>query len=108
MRIIPGGHNSVGGPEKYKESAVDDRHFQSFHHSLVGKIVGRLNISADKICPITSQNEVNPGIADNQSYRGAKKYLEIESRVVDISPLLGSEVTKHGHCLIANLVLHNS
>ena len=108
LRILPGGHDSVRGPEKYKESAVDDRHFQSFHHSLVGKIVRRLNISPDQNCPITSQNKVDPGIADNQSYRGAKKYLEIESRMVNISPLLGSEVTKHGHCLIANSVLDNS
>ena len=87
---------------------MDYRHFQSFHRSLVGKIVRRLSISSDQICPITSQNKVDPGIADNQSYRGAKKYLEIESRMVNISPLLGSEVTKHGHCLIANSVLDNS
>ena len=81
------------------------RHFQGFHHPLVGKIVRRLSISPDKIGPIASQNKVDPGIADNQSYRGAKKYLEIESRMVDISPLVGSEVTEQSHGLIANLVL---
>ena len=81
------------------------RHFQGFHHSLVGKIVRRLSISPDKIGPIASQNKVDPGIADNQSYRGAKKYLEIENRMVDISPLVGSEVTEQSHGFIANLVL---
>ena len=108
MRIIPGGHNSVGGPGKYKENAVNNGHFQSFHHSLVGQIVRRLNISPDKICSIISENEVDSGIADNQSYRGTKKYLEIESRMVEISPLIGSQVTKHGHCLVTNLILHNT
>ena len=81
------------------------RHFQGFHHSLVGKIVRRLSISPDKIGPIASQNKVDPGIADNQSYRGAKKYLEIEGRMVNISPLVGTEVTQQSHGLIANLVL---
>ena len=84
------------------------RHFQGFHHPLVGKIVRRLSISPDKIGPIASQNKVDPGIADNQSYRGAKKYLEVESGMVDVSPLVGSEVTKSCHCLITSLVLKHS
>lgn len=108
MRIIPGGHNSVGGPGKYEESAMNNGHFQSFHHPLFGKIVCRLNISLDQICPITSQNKVDSRIADNQGNCRSKEYLEIESRMVEISPVLGSQVTKHGYGLVANLILRNS